>query len=319
MNAMDVRLQQAIAAARAGKRDEARVVLDRFLQDQPDNVHAIFLMSTLASTREEQVENLQKVLTIDPDHRGAKLMLDRLSEPMEVEAETVVQPVVEDEEEPAVETAEPVIVTEDDLPAEEAIAATLVVAAGEMQDEAAEEIDATFVEETVTPELEETLIVYPTEEASGEAKESLETSEEEGVPEWLTEETGSEEEELAQEDVVAEEEVGIEEDAVVEEEVPLEMGELPDWLQEEPTEEWLSQEPPEVDETTEPLETEEAAMATMAVADEEVPMVQSAPEAPKPRRKQQKVSNRALEIVLALLIILALLVMVGLVAVVLTV
>ena len=59
MNTMDIRLQQAIAAARAGKRDEARVLLDRFLADEPEDVHGIFLRSTLATSKEEQVGNEQ--------------------------------------------------------------------------------------------------------------------------------------------------------------------------------------------------------------------------------------------------------------------
>jgi hypothetical protein len=309
MNTMDVRLQQAIAAARAGKRDESRVLVDRFLEDQPDNVHAIFLKSTLVTSKEDQVECLRQVLTIDPDHRGAKLMLDRLGEPIDAEPATIVQPVVEAAEQPDVETLgqleeeelEPVVIANDDLPAEELLATTVVLAAGEMDEEVIGESDMPLIEEVAEPELEETLIVYPDEPISQEAEDIPELIAEEDVPEWLTEEVG-----------YADEATIVQEESIDEEDMPLEMGELPDWLQEEPTEEWLSQE------TLEPQESgvefqEEFAEEPVFISDDDFLEEPTATTAAKPRKKGKKVSKRALEIVLGLLVFLALVVMVGLV------
>jgi hypothetical protein len=302
METMDVRLQQAIAAARAGKREESRVLVDRFLEDQPENVHAIFLKSTLAASKEEQVENLRQVLEIDPDHRGAKLMLDRLGVPLEVEPPTIVQPFPEPEEQPIEEEVEPIVVAEDDFPAEEIVATVVGITASEMEPEVVDEIDIPFGEELAKPELEETLIVYPDEPVIEEFEEIPEIVAEEEIPDWLTEDA----------DIGAEATI-VQDEFIDEEEMPLEMGELPDWLQEEPTEEWLSQE------QTKPVVSEDEFLEDFVeepvfIAEEETleePVHVLTP--PKTKKKGKQVSKRTLEIVLGLLIILAFLVMAGLV------
>ncbi|MGB3714945.1 MAG: hypothetical protein WA996_11005 [Candidatus Promineifilaceae bacterium] len=301
MNTMDVRLQQAIAAARAGKRDESRVLVDRFLEDQPDNVHAIFLKSTLVTSKEDQVECLRQVLIIDPDHRGAKLMLDRLGEPIEAEPAAIIQPVVELEEQLEEEEVEPVVIAEDDLPAEDILATTVVLAAGEMEEEVIGESDWPVIEEGAEPELEETLIVIPDEPLAQESEDMPELIDDEDVPEWLTKEVD-----------YADEATVVHEEFVEEEEMPLEMGELPDWLQEEPTEEWLSQEP--LDTTESEVEYHEGFIEeTVFISGDELVEEPTMTTATKPKRKGKKVSNRALEIVLGLLVFLAVVVMVGLV------
>lgn len=301
MNTMDVRLQQAIAAARAGKRDESRILVDRFLEDQPDNVHAIFLKSTLVTSKEDQVECLRQVMLIDPDHRGAKLMLDRLGEPIEAESATIIQPVIEPEEQPEEEEVEPVVIAEEDLPVEEILATTIVAAAGEMEEEVMDEGDIPFFEEATEPELEETLIVFPDESVTDEVEEIPEPIDEEEVPEWLTEEVSH-----------PDEEVIVQEELVDEEEMPLEMGELPDWLQEEPTEEWLSQE--HIDTTTSEVDIhEEFAEEPVFVSGDDFVEEPTKITASEPKRKGKKVSKRVLEILLGLLVVLALVVMAGLV------
>jgi hypothetical protein len=306
MNTMDIRLQKAIAAARAGKRDESRVLVDRFLEDQPDNVHAIFLKSTLVTSKEDQVECLRQVLIIDPDHRGAKLMLDRLGEPIEAEPATLIQPVIEPEEQLEEEEVEPVVIADDDLPAEELLATTVVAAAGEMEEEVIGESDAPFIEEVTESELEETLIVYPDESLADESEDMPELIDEEEVPEWLTEEVDRPDEETI-----------VQEEFVDEKEIPIEMGELPDWLQEESTEEWLSQE--QLDTTESEVEfQEEFAEEPVFISKDDFLEEPTKTTAAKPRRKGNKVPKRALEIVLGLLVILALVVMVGLVYVFLT-
>jgi len=320
MNTMDIRLQQAIAAARAGKRDEARVLLDRFLADQPDDVQGIFLRSTLAISKEERVDDLRQVLSIEPDHRGAKLMLERLGEPVEVEppaAEPVEFEPVEDElmddvpativhaiEEPEMEITledeEPVVVTEEDLPFEDIEATAVVLIADDVQDEVIEAIDWPIEDEVVEPVIEETMIAYPDEPIIEEDEEFPELEEEE-VPEWLTDEAAFKAEaEMAQEE------------AIDGEDMPLEMGELPDWLQEEPTEEWLSQEQIETPESVDELPDGWAAEPVIIPEGDFAPMPFDA-SAPQPKKKRKKVSKKSLEIVLGLLIFLAVLVMVGLV------
>ncbi len=320
MNTMDIRLQQAIAAARAGKRDEARVLLDRFLDDQPDDVQGIFLRSTLATSKEERVEDLRQVLSIEPDHRGAKLMLERLGEPVEVEppaAEpvefepiedelmddvpaTIVHAIEEPEMEITLEDEEPVVVTEEDIPFEDIEATAVVLIADDVQDEVIEAIDWPIEDEVVEPVIEETMIAYPDEPIIEEDDEFSELEEEE-VPEWLTDEAAFKAEaEMAQEE------------AIDGEDMPLEMGELPDWLQEEPTEEWLSQEQIETPKSVDELPDGWAAEPVKIPDGDFAPMSVDA-FAPQPKKKRKKVSKKSLEIVLGLLIFLAVLVMVGLV------
>ena len=369
MNTMDIRLQQAIAAARAGKRDEARVLLDRFLADEPEDVHGIFLRSTLATSKEEQVGNLRQVLEIDPDHRGAKLMLDRLGapkkvEPVEVAAEPVafvpdevevepevfepdevevVEPIevepepemyepidevpetmvhpVEDSEKMPIHEVERVEAPDEENPVEDIEATAVVLLADEIEEAALAETEFEFEEEMAEPAIDETLVAIPDDQdfaeedfpvfaededyltpVEGEDFPALE--EEEEVPEWLTDEAAFKAEEA------------LAEEAAEEEEMPLAMGELPDWLQEEPTEEWLSQEQIEAQEVVETIPDDWMEEPLLLPDDD---FVVGPDDYIKPKKKRKKVSKRALEVVLGLLIFLALLVMVGLVYVFFTI
>lgn len=348
---MDVRLQQAIAAARAGKRDEAGILLDRFLEDNPEDVHGIFLKSTLATSKEERVESLRHVLAIDPDHRGAKLMLDRLGEPIEVEPpvveppvvepfevepETIVHPVVEPEVILPEEEVEPIVVAEDDFPVDDIEATAVALTVAEIESEMADEDEIPLEEVFATPALDETLVVYPDEPAIEEyeelpeliaeekaeefpelvdeeeyaefpefvdeekADEFPELDEKEEVPDWLAEDAG-----FAAEEAPAQDEV------VDQEEMPLEMGELPDWLQEEPTEEWLAQEHLEPIESNAAFE-DDFVEEPLLISEEEAGPEPVKVLTPAPQKKKQRVTKRALEIVLAFLIILAVAVIGGL-------
>lgn len=75
---MNQHLKQAIAAARAGKNPQAKVLLARVIKDEPDNANAWFLLSTLADTEEQKVQHLQKVLELEPNHPAAAEQLAEL-------------------------------------------------------------------------------------------------------------------------------------------------------------------------------------------------------------------------------------------------
>jgi len=244
---MDVRLQQAIAAARAGKRDEAGILLDRFLEDNPEDVHGIFLKSTLATSKEERVESLQQVLALDPDHRGAKLMLERLGEPIEAETPVVVpimvepEPLIEErlivepeppvdepfieEPEPIVEPefiipeeeVEPIVVTEEDARVGDIEATAIALTVAELESEMVDEDEDPIEEIFAPPALDETLVVYPDEPAAEEYDE---------FPE-LSDEGEYDEEEFAEFPVLVDEEEFDEFPQLDEDE------EVPDWLAED--------------------------------------------------------------------------------------
>jgi hypothetical protein len=96
MDVSDEKLHQAIAAARAGKYPEAKVLLNRLLDDDPDNANAWFLLSALSETKELQIARLNRVLEIQPDHSGARSRLEGMGEIPEIDA-ALTAPVHEDE------------------------------------------------------------------------------------------------------------------------------------------------------------------------------------------------------------------------------
>jgi hypothetical protein len=100
---MNQHLKQAIAAARAGKKPQAKVLLARVIKEEPDNVNAWFLLSTLADTDEQKIQHLQKVLELEPAHPVAAEQLSELvpwepAEPFFEEPATEMMAEVESEE-----------------------------------------------------------------------------------------------------------------------------------------------------------------------------------------------------------------------------
>ena len=89
------RLQEAIAAARAGQLSEARAIAEEITESDPDNAHAWFLRGILSEDEAQQAEYLGKTLAIDPEHKAARKRMDQLQPPVEVEEEEQV-PVDED-------------------------------------------------------------------------------------------------------------------------------------------------------------------------------------------------------------------------------
>jgi hypothetical protein len=344
------RLQQAIAAARAGNTDEARELVNGLVEENPDNPHALFLRGMLASSQEEQVEYLNRVLEIDPDHKAANRRLEQIA-PAEADDATIL--IIDDPEEieepEAVEdigTVETVVgagalfAAEDDLaeePAEEpgewGVAETVVTAAAvgagieALEDETTmAEVafsEDTFIEDDLVEEeapydsIDDTVIA-----AAGDQGEE--------IPDWLMAETRSEEE------LTAASSQDLWGDAPAEE-----VEEVPDWLAEAPSDDWAdirdksgaafaiaatgesdfddswadeeSEQDAGVDQVAlaEDETTEEgSAEDDMATEDEEAE--EAVEEKPK-----KKSSTRGLEIALVILIVIALLIVIGVLYVVL--
>jgi len=241
------RLQQAITAARAGNTDEARELVDVLVEENPDNPHALFLRGMLASSQEEQVEYLDRVLEIDPDHKAANRRLEQIvpaesddatvldiDEPEEIEEPEAVEDIG------SVETivgAEALFVAEDNLaeePAEEqgewGVAETVVTAAAVGAGIEALEDDTTVAEVASSEDtvIEEDLVV---EEAPYESGDDTVIAgagdQDEEIPEWLMAETRSEEE------LTAASSQDLWGDAPAEE-----VEEVPDWLAKAPSDDW---------------------------------------------------------------------------------
>jgi len=316
------RLQQAIAAARAGKTSEAKVLAERLVEENPDNPHALFLLGMLVDSQDEQREYMQRVLELDPDHKAANKRMAQLGPVEEPEplAEEPVEELVEARpQEFEAELLDETIVAaaavdQDVLIGEEAVE-EMEEPPFELVDEApVEELDEQFFEAEEEPDigLAETLVGAA---VVGEALEPETPEVEDEIPDWLFEEARSEEEllEIDEAQLWTDEPVPVEED-------------LPDWLQEDESEEFADiyseEELISVPEEPEPAAYEEDSEALAAAVgagmaadidlfeDEsfeavEEPVVEPAP-AERPKKK--KSANRGLEILLIVLIIIALIV-----------
>ena len=82
---MDQRLQQAIVSARSGKEKEAQFLLTQLLKDNPEEVHAWFLLSHLVDSEQKQLAYLKKAVAIDPNHEKAAARLSELEASMSMD------------------------------------------------------------------------------------------------------------------------------------------------------------------------------------------------------------------------------------------
>ncbi len=337
-------LQQAIAAARAGKTAEAKVLVDHIIADDPDNPHALFLRGMLAENQDEQREYMDQVLSIDPEHRAAKKRMAQLEEQTKVEVPA--EPVAE------VEPIEEEVLVEPEIktPIDETVVAATVVADEVIEDGFEETVIVDIPELPVEDEPEAEELIFPFEEEDELTFEEIEeapfegiaetavatsavdelpeveTPVEDDIPEWLFEEARSEEELLE-----------IDETQLWADETEAGKEELPDWLQEDTAikyedvgsedelvfppgdfeEELFAAEPdesPVVEIDEEDITFAAAAAAPLVVdevtADESLPDIEPAAvkEPAKKESPKKKKSGRGLEILLVVLIIVAVIV-----------
>ncbi len=78
---MELKLQQAIVATRAGRTDIAQHLLTQLLRENPEDANAWFLMGHIVDTPDRQALYLQKAVALDPDHAIAKQQLMQIEEP----------------------------------------------------------------------------------------------------------------------------------------------------------------------------------------------------------------------------------------------
>lgn len=73
-------LEQGIAAAKRGQKEEARALFDQVLQADDRNERAWLWMSEVAGTTAEQIACVERALAINPSSSTAQLALKRLKE-----------------------------------------------------------------------------------------------------------------------------------------------------------------------------------------------------------------------------------------------
>ena len=103
---MSEKLQEAIAATRAGQKREAQFLLTELLQENPNDEYAWFLLGNLVDSPEKRMAYLGKALTINPDNEKARQQLyqvQRQTIASESDAEPIRVMVKEDEETAVVE------------------------------------------------------------------------------------------------------------------------------------------------------------------------------------------------------------------------
>ena len=91
MGSVNERLQQAIAAARAGNHDQARSLAAQVLEEEPDSTNALLLLSAIAESRNEQIGYLNRILVVDPEHEFAQRQLTELKAAEDEEAGQAVE------------------------------------------------------------------------------------------------------------------------------------------------------------------------------------------------------------------------------------
>jgi hypothetical protein len=78
---MEIKMQQAIVATRAGRTDVAQQLLTQLLRENPDDADAWFFMSHLVDEPDRQALYIEKAVELDPDHAIAKQRLMQLENP----------------------------------------------------------------------------------------------------------------------------------------------------------------------------------------------------------------------------------------------
>lgn len=106
---MSEKLQQAIAATRAGKTKDAQILLTQLLKEDKEDVHAWYLLSLLVESPEKKRAYLSRVLALDPSHAKARAQLAELDD--DVVAETTAVFPADDDAEPYVVHEEQTVVS----------------------------------------------------------------------------------------------------------------------------------------------------------------------------------------------------------------
>ncbi|MDX1415261.1 MAG: tetratricopeptide repeat protein [Candidatus Promineifilaceae bacterium] len=78
---MDLKLQQAIVATRAGRTDVAQNLLAQLISENPDEANAWFLLGHLVDSKDRQIRYLQRSLELDPGNEIARKQIVQLTAP----------------------------------------------------------------------------------------------------------------------------------------------------------------------------------------------------------------------------------------------
>lgn len=91
---MSEKLQEAIAATRAGEKREAQRLLTELLQENPNDEYGWFLLGNLVDSPEKRMAYLGKALTINPHNEKARQQITHIQRQVIATSEAVEEPVV---------------------------------------------------------------------------------------------------------------------------------------------------------------------------------------------------------------------------------
>lgn len=90
---MELKLQQAIVATRAGRTDVAQSLLTQLIRDNPQDANAWFLLGHIVDSPERRARYLRKTLELEPQHIIARKQL------LQLQNDAVPAPVLPQQEE----------------------------------------------------------------------------------------------------------------------------------------------------------------------------------------------------------------------------
>ncbi|HZD10814.1 MAG TPA: hypothetical protein VE553_05670 [Candidatus Binatia bacterium] len=265
---MNGELRDALQAAKSGDLDNARLILVKFLRQEPNNVPAWLLLSKLATSQVQKAAFLHKILDIDPQHTYAREALEMMGQAPSVATEAEEEPVAGGAAAPAratdetfVEGAQALETWTDESPVEELAGDELAGEEPPAAESRVEEvsIEEIFDEQGVEPfDFEESI---SSGDEEGEQPQppwrmsddsfdyEAQTEVDDSIPPWV-----SLEETMPEAPAVVPAPAAEEQDARVEEEE-----DLPAWLREKGAAGWLDEEEETLHHSWEPSAVEEAA------------------------------------------------------------
>ena len=279
-------LEDAVAAAEAGDKNKAYVILAALLKTEPNNVDAWVALSEIVDDEKQKRTFLTRALSLKSDHARAATLLHQLDSPPEPEIMAVMpsEPESGTEEQAesgaAEEMAEPVVEVEPD-PGPEVIEPAVDTTLDDTVLMPAEEVAA--LRQQIEPETTDTVV--DARPISGDSEDFEAQATGDTIPPWLMGEDGS---------LIADAEAmesNLEPEPVDSIETT---PEVPDWLKEELADSWEDESAPEIA-AEEPLSTQEITSIN--------PATSKAAKKPAPNRSKKQLDRMFSWLILAFVIV----------------
>ena len=279
-------LEDAVAAAEAGDKNKAYVILAALLKTEPNNVDAWVALSEIVDDEKQKRTFLTRALALKSDHTRAARLLYQLDSPAEPEiivdmpTEAASDPEEQAESELAEEIAEPVAEVEPD-PLPEVIEPAVDTTPDDTVLMPAEEVAA--LRQQIEPEVTDTVV--DARPISGDSEDFEAQATGDTIPPWLMGEDGSL---IADAEAI---EANLEPESVERIDAA---PEVPDWLKEELADSWEDEPASEIVAEA-PLSTQEVT----SIAPDSLHAVKK----PAPKRSKKQLDRMFSWLILAFVVV----------------